>query len=70
MLFLCPFSEGSDVYVYVFSSFFSREKVISFVGKSKDYVMSKIVNPLVESGTLKLAIPNKPNSPNQRYLKA
>lgn len=49
--------------------FCSREKVISFVGKSKDYVMSKIVNPLVESGTLKLAIPNKPNSPNQRYLK-
>lgn len=49
--------------------FCSREKVISFVGKSKDYVMSKIVNPLVESGTLKLAIPNKPKSPNQRYLK-
>lgn len=48
----------------------SREDVVSFVGKSRNYVMSKIVNPLVESGVLKLTIPNKPKSPNQRYLKA
>lgn len=48
----------------------SREDLVSFVGKSRNYVMSKIVNPLVESGTLKLTIPNKPKSPNQRYLKA
>lgn len=48
----------------------SREEVVLFVGKSKNYVMSKIINPLVENGTLKLTISNKPKSPNQRYLRA
>lgn len=59
------------MHVCMFSVLFcSREKAVSFVGKSKNYVMLKIVNLLVESGTLKLTIPNKPKSPNQRYLKA
>lgn len=34
---------------------------------SINYLMSQIVHPLVESGKLKLAIPDKPKSKNQRY---
>lgn len=34
---------------------------------SINYIMSRIVHPLVESGRLKLAIPDKPKSKNQRY---
>lgn len=48
----------------------TRAEIVAFVGKSKNYVMSQIVNPLVESGELKLTLPNKPKSPNQKYVKA
>lgn len=48
----------------------SRAEIVSFVGKSKNYVMSQIVNPLVKNGTLKLTVPEKPKSPNQKYVKA
>jgi len=48
----------------------TREELVSFVGKSKNYVMSHIVNPLVENGTLKLTLPDKPKSPKQKYVKA
>lgn len=34
---------------------------------SRKRIMAKIVRPLVESGKLKLAIPDKPKSKNQRY---
>lgn len=46
----------------------SREEIIAFVGKSKNYTMAKIVMPLVESGKLILTIPDKPKSPKQRYV--
>lgn len=48
----------------------TRAEIVSFVGKSKNYVMSQIVNPLVENGKLKLTIPDKPKSSNQKYVKA
>lgn len=48
----------------------SRAEIVAFVGKSKNYVMSQIVNPLVESGKLKMTIPEKPKSPNQKFVKA
>lgn len=47
----------------------SRDEIVSFVGKSKNYVMSILVNPLVKDGTLKLTIPDKPKSPLQKYVK-
>ena len=43
---------------------------MAFVGKSKNYVMAKIVNPLVKGGKLRMTIPDKPKSPNQRFVKA
>lgn len=48
----------------------SRAELISFVGKSRNYVMGQIIAPLVESGKLKLTIPDKPKSSNQKYVKA
>ena len=48
----------------------TRGEIVSFVGKSKNYVMSQIVNPLVDSGKLKMTMPEKPKSPNQKFVKA
>ncbi len=47
----------------------SRAELISFAGKSRNYVMQQIVAPLVENGKLKLTIPDKPRSSNQKYVK-
>lgn len=38
--------------------------------KSKDYFRKSILNPMIEAGLLKLTIPNKPKSPDQKYIKA
>lgn len=48
----------------------TRAEIVTFVGKSKNYVMSQIVNPLVESKKLKMTIPEKPKSPSQKFVKA
>lgn len=48
----------------------SRAELISFAGKSRNYVMGQIVAPLVESGKLKLTMPDKPKSSNQKFVKA
>lgn len=48
----------------------TRAEIVAFIGKSKNYVMSKIVNPLVKGGKLRMTIPDKPKSPNQRFVKA
>ena len=47
----------------------TRAEIVAFVGKSKNYVMSQIVTPLVESGKLKMTIPEKPKSPSQKFMK-
>ena len=47
----------------------SRAELISFTGKSRNYVMGKLIAPLVECGKLKLTLPDKPKSSNQRYVK-
>ena len=48
----------------------SRDELTAFVGKSKNYVMSQIVQPLLDSGKLRLSIPDKPKSAYQRFIKA
>lgn len=48
----------------------TRAEIVAFAGKSKNYVMSQIVNPLVESGKLKMTMPEKPKSPSQKFVKA
>ncbi|MGN1405249.1 MAG: ATP-binding protein [Erysipelotrichaceae bacterium] len=58
-----------DAVIEFCSSPRTRDEIVSFVGKSKNFVMSQIVNPLVESGKLKLTMPEKPKSPYQKYVK-
>ena len=48
----------------------SRDEIVNFVGKSKNYVSSKIIIPLTKKGALKLTIPEKPKSSAQKYYKA
>ncbi len=47
----------------------TRSEIVSFVGKSQNYVMSQIVAPLVAEGKLKMTIPEKPKSSKQRFIK-
>ncbi len=47
----------------------TRAEIVDFLGKSKNYVMSQLAK-LVESGKLKMTMPDKPKSPNQRFIKA
>ena len=60
----------SDSLVEFCSTPRTRAEIVSFAGKSKNYVMSQIVNPLVESGKLKMTMPEKPKSPKQQFVKA
>lgn len=48
----------------------SREEIVSFVGKSQNYVMSHIVNPLVKGGVIRMTMPEKPKSSKQRFVKS
>lgn len=48
----------------------SRAELIEFTGKSRNYVLKQLIAPLVECGKLKLTIPDKPKSSNQKYVKA
>ncbi|MCQ2742593.1 MAG: putative DNA binding domain-containing protein [Bacilli bacterium] len=45
----------------------SREEITSFVGKSRFYTMSEIVQPLLEEGRLEMTMPDKPKSSFQKY---
>lgn len=47
----------------------TRAEIIAFTGKSRTYTMTQIVQPLVESGKLKLILPEKPKSSKQKYVK-
>ncbi len=46
----------------------SREELTTFTGKSRYYTMSAIVQPLIDQGRLKMSMPEKPKSPNQRFV--
>ena len=61
---------GTDSLVEFCSTPRTRAEIIAHVGKSKNYVMSQMVSPLIKNGKLKMTIPNKPKSPNQKFVKA
>ena len=47
----------------------SREEIQKHLGmKHRQYFRVHILNPLIEQDLLKLTIPEKPNSPNQKYI--
>ncbi len=48
----------------------NRAEIVTFVGKSKNFVMSQIIAPLVADGKLKMTIPDKPKSSNQKFVKS
>jgi len=46
----------------------TRSEIQDFLGiKSRKYLRAMILTPLIKGGLLKLTIPNKPTSPNQKY---
>lgn len=48
----------------------SRAEIIAFTGKSRTYTMMQLVQPLVDKGSIKLTLPEKPKSSKQRFVKA
>ena len=38
--------------------------------KTKETLKSNYLNPAIENGLVKMSLPDKPNSKNQRYIKA
>lgn len=48
----------------------TREELTSFIGKSRSYVMNKIIYPMVEEGKLKMTVPDSPKSHSQKFYKA
>ena len=49
----------------------TREEICTFLDlKSSPYVVKEYVLPLVESGNLRMTIPDKPRSSKQRYVAA
>lgn len=47
----------------------SRQEIIEFLGFSRYYSMSKIVQPLIDVGKISLTLPDKPKSSKQRYVR-
>ena len=48
----------------------TRAELERFTGFSRYYTMSKIVQPMLDAGKLKLTMPEKPKSVKQMYVKA
>lgn len=47
----------------------SREEIMKHCGlKNKNHFIKAYLRPLLKSGALSMTIPDKPNSPNQKYL--
>lgn len=46
----------------------SRKELIDFTGLSRFYTMNFLVKPLLRDGKLRMTLPDKPKSVNQRYV--
>lgn len=46
----------------------TREEIVGFVELTQYYAMKTLVMPLVEESKLKMTIPDKPKSRNQKYV--
>lgn len=47
----------------------TRAELIEFTKKSRTYTMAQIIQPLVDSGKLKMTLPEKPKSSKQKYVR-
>jgi ATP-dependent DNA helicase RecG len=45
----------------------TRAEIAAFLGKTTYYAMRSFVDPLLEGGKLKMTVPDKPKSRNQKY---
>jgi ATP-dependent DNA helicase RecG len=45
-----------------------RNEIADFLGKTQYYAMKSFIEPLLESGEIKMTIPDKPKSRNQKYF--
>ena len=46
----------------------SREEIQNHIKiKNRDYFRKEILNPLIQKDLLKMTVPEKPNSPKQKY---
>lgn len=49
---------------------YTANAILSLLGlKSKETLRKNYLNPAIKSGLIKMTLPNKPNSKNQRYIK-
>lgn len=48
----------------------SRMELVEFTGKSRTHTMINLVAPLVNSGKLKMTLPDKPKSSKQRFVRS
>ena len=48
----------------------SRAELTAFTGKSRYFTMSGIIQPLMDQGIIRMTIPDKPKSMNQRFVTA
>ena len=49
----------------------SRAEIVSFLQiSSAQYALRKYLNPLIQSGHIRMTMPEKPGSPKQKYVSA
>lgn len=46
----------------------TRQELVDFTGMSRYHIMSKYIQPMMESGAIKCTMPEKPKSKNQRFI--